>query len=159
MLINNAAVGLLEDKESTSTWRETWNRTFDSNVTSVRLVTHAFLPLLRNSPGPRIINVSSARGSFTLSLADTNPPTASLPYSVGKAACNLLTLEMAKAEPEMRVYAVSPGHCKTAFNGYRGEKDPVEGGRCAAELVIAEDGVYGNGFWSFEGGAMSEMGW
>lgn len=79
----------------------------------------------------------------------------------------MLTLEMGKAEPGVKFYAVSPGHCRTAFNGFRGKKEPLEGGRCAAELALAGKtdgdgegvGEYESGFWEFEGQEMREVGW
>lgn len=71
----------------------------------------------------------------------------------------MLTVEMGKSEPRVRFYAVSPGHCRTAFNGFRGVKEPVEGGRCTAMLVEAEEGYYGNGLWEFEEDQMREVAW
>lgn len=71
----------------------------------------------------------------------------------------MLTLEMGKAEPGVVFYAVSPGHVRTAFNGFRGRKEPVEGGRCAAELAVAEEGTYETGFWEDEGEGMKVVRW
>ena len=31
--------------------------------------------------------------------------------------------------------AISPGHCRTAFNGYQGTRDPLEGADVVGELV------------------------
>ena len=70
---------------------------------------------------------------------------------MSKTALNALTVEYAKVEPSVRFYAASPGHCKTAFNGYRGTKDPLDGARVVVELATAERGKYGNGFWELEG--------
>jgi len=60
---------------------------------------------------------------------------------------------------DVSFYAANPGHCRTAFNGYTGKKDPVEGARVVVELALAEKGVYGNGFWEFEEGRMRETAW
>ncbi len=51
----------------------------------------------------------------------------------------------------MKFYAVNPGFCKTAFNGYKGTKDPLGVARVAVELAMAERGTYGGGFWQMEG--------
>lgn len=40
----------------------------------------------------------------------------------------------------MTFWAVSPGHCKTQFNGYRGKKDPLEGARVVVRLLGSERG-------------------
>lgn len=161
VLVNNAGLGALEDATSSSTWRDVWTRVLDTNVISIRLMTHHFLPLLqRSSFTARVINVSSARGSFARASSADSPPTASIPYSVSKAALNMLTLEMDKAIPGVEFYAVSPGHCKTAFNGFRGKKEPVEGGKCAAELAVGEEGQYGRGgFWEWENEGMGRVEW
>jgi hypothetical protein len=61
--------------------------------------------------------------------------------------------------PGVRFYVASPGHCRTGFNGFRGRKEPGEGARVVVELVLAEEGVYGNGFWEWEEGGMREVAW
>jgi NAD(P)-dependent dehydrogenase (short-subunit alcohol dehydrogenase family) len=117
------------------------------------------MPLLTLSPTPRVVNMSSARASIHNIVTNNLPPTACVPYSVSKVALNALTLEMGKMYPEVKFYAANPGHCRTAFNGFRGKKDPVEGARVVVELALAEKGRYASGFWQFEEGEMSEMKW
>ena len=117
------------------------------------------MPLLHHSLNPRVINISSARASIHNITSGNLPPTACVPYSVSKVALNALTLEFAKMYPDVDFYAANPGHCRTAFNGYRGKKDPVEGARVVVELVLADKGIYGQGFWQFEEGEMSEVPW
>ncbi|KAF2104437.1 NAD(P)-binding protein [Rhizodiscina lignyota] len=127
-LVNNAGIGL-NPKPDQSDFRAIYNQVFDTNVTSIALTTNLFLPLLSQSNGPRVINVSSARGSVAMQTNAKLPPTASIPYTVSKTALNITTLEMAKLNPEVMFHVVSPGHCKTAFNGYRGKKDPLDGAK------------------------------
>jgi NAD(P)-dependent dehydrogenase (short-subunit alcohol dehydrogenase family) len=57
---------------------------FETNVFGVIAVTNAMLPLLRRSPAPRIVNVSSHAASLSLT-SDPDVPFAALPPS---AACN-----------------------------------------------------------------------
>ena len=78
----------------------------------------------------------------------SNPPTNSVPYAVSKAALNALTIEMQLANPDVLFHIANPGYCKTAFNQYRGNRDPLEGARVVVELV---HGQYGPGFWEAEG--------
>lgn len=111
-----------------------------------------FLPLMKeSSPDAQIINISSARASLHLSSTRNLPPSTVISYSVSKTALNALTVEYAKAEPTIAFYAAIPGHCKTAFNGFKGTKDPLDGARVVVELVLAEKGKYENGFWQLEG--------
>ena len=91
----------------------------------------AFLPLLRRSPHPRLVNVSSGGGSISSMGAGTPA------YSVSKAALNALTLKLA-AELRDRgilVNAVCPGWVATDMGGAGGR--PVEEG--AASVLWAVD--------------------
>jgi len=117
-----------------------------------------------------VINISSARGSLVRSTTGKLPPTAAVAYSVSKTALNALTIEAQKSEDARTVeenggqrvqfYAVSPGHLKTAFNGYRGPKNPLDGAEVVVRLVIAsKDQVDGGSFWEFEEGEMRKVPW
>jgi NAD(P)-dependent dehydrogenase (short-subunit alcohol dehydrogenase family) len=117
------------------------------------------MPLLSLSPNPRVINISSARASIHNITTGNLPPTACVPYSVSKVALNALTLELGKSHPDVEFYAANPGHCKTAFNGFKGKKDPMEGARVVVELALAAKGRYAPGFWECEGNEMREMKW
>jgi len=158
VLINNAAFAA-NPKEDLSDFRQIYQKVFDANITSVALLTQHFLPLLKASPDPRVINISSSRASVAQVTKGTNPPTACIPYSVSKTALNMVTFEMAKVEKEVLFYVVSPGHCKTAFNGFRGLRDPVDGARVVVELVGAAREKFAGGFWEFEEGEMRVVPW
>ena len=157
VLINNAGIALAE--EDPVDFRSLWTQVMNTNVISVRIICELFLPLLRKSDDPRIINISSLRGSFDRVTKGRNPPVISSPYSTSKAALNMMMLEMASKDPNVTFFAVSPGHCKTAFNGFRGTKHPVDGGTAATELSLAEKGKYEAGFWENEENGMQEVGW
>jgi NAD(P)-dependent dehydrogenase (short-subunit alcohol dehydrogenase family) len=152
VLINNAGIALIPQSDR-SDLRPTYNHILNTNVSSIALCTSLFLPLLKSSsPHPRVLNVSSVRASLALLSSGKLPPTVSVPYSISKVALNALTLENALANKEVWFGAVSPGHCKTAFNGWRGRKDPVDGARVVVELAFAEGGRWqSGGFWQMEG--------
>ena len=52
---------------------------FETNVFGVIAVTNAMLPLLRRSPAPRIVNVSSHAASLTITGEPDGPFAALLP--------------------------------------------------------------------------------
>lgn len=94
------------------------------------------------------------------------PPTAAAAYSVSKTALNTLTIEFQKAEVagpakeaggRVKFWVISPGHLKTAFNNFRGTKDPLGGAEVVVRLVCEEGGQEGGTFWEFEGGEMREV--
>jgi len=163
VLINNAGIAAMTTaSDPLSSQRKLWTSIFNTNITSVALLTSSFLPLLSLSNQPKLINVSSTRGSITRSSNGSQPPSVVIPYSVSKAALNFLTVEQARANPGMEVNCVSPGHCKTAFNGYRGKKSPEDGAKVIVELAVAPRETFGSGgFWEAEGenGVMSRVEW
>ena len=111
---------------------------WETNVFGVLMVYQAMLPLLREAPAARIVNVSSGVGSLTLN-SDPAYPYRSIfgpVYPASKAALNAMTVAMAieLESAGIKVNAVSPGFTKTNLNEYAGT-DTVEDG--AAETVRA----------------------
>jgi len=121
---------------------------WETNVFGVLAVYQAMLPLLRKTPGARIVNVSSGVGSLA---ANSNPafPWRSIfgpVYPASKTALNALTIAMAlELEAEgIRVNAVTPGFTKTNLNGYAGTETLVEGAREAVRVaLLGADGPTG----------------
>jgi NAD(P)-dependent dehydrogenase (short-subunit alcohol dehydrogenase family) len=101
---------------------------FDTNTIGVIRVTQAALPLLRTSENPVVVNVTSSLGSF---WAVTNPERqeshfSSGAYGASKAAVSMLTVQYAKAEPEIKFNAIEPGYTATDFTAAMGGGRPVE---------------------------------
>jgi len=109
----------------------------DTNVASVVRTTTAFLPLLRRSSAPTIVNVTSGLGSFTaVHDADRIESTVVAPlYTASKAAVTMLTVQYAKALPEIRVNAADPGYTATDLNGNSGHQTVTEGTDAVVELA------------------------
>lgn len=109
---------------------------WETNVFGVLAVYQAMLPLLREAPAARIVNVSSGVGSLTMN-ADPAYAHRSMfgpVYPASKTALNAITLAMAiELEPAgIKVNAVSPGFTKTNLNNYAGTETVEEG---ASEVV------------------------
>jgi NAD(P)-dependent dehydrogenase (short-subunit alcohol dehydrogenase family) len=102
---------------------------FDTNVAGIVRVTHAFLPLLRRSEAPAVINVSSGMGSQALTHdPDRVESTIAAPlYTASKAAVTMLTMQYAKAMPDVRFNAADPGYTATDFNRHSGTQTITEG--------------------------------
>ncbi len=115
----------------------------DTNVAGIVRVTHAFLPLLRHSAHPAIINVSSGMGSFAVTHdPDRVEGTITAPlYTASKAAVTMLTTQYAKALPGIRVNAADPGYTATDFNGHSGPQTVTEG--TDAIVALATEGPEG----------------
>ncbi len=92
---------------------------FDTNAVSVVRTSEAALPLLRKSANPVIVNVSSALGSFWANHEPSRPAShvSAIVYGASKAAVSMLTVQYARAVPEVKVNAVEPGYTDTALGG------------------------------------------
>jgi NAD(P)-dependent dehydrogenase (short-subunit alcohol dehydrogenase family) len=124
VLINNAAIFPGEGREPFETIDPEWfNQAFDTNVVGVARVTKAFLPHLRKSEHARVANISSGAGSIS-EKEDFDY----YPYSVSKAALNMLTRALAAEfrEEEIVVTAISPGWVKTRMGGSNAPLTPRE---------------------------------
>jgi NAD(P)-dependent dehydrogenase (short-subunit alcohol dehydrogenase family) len=121
---------------------------WETNVFGVLAVTQALLPLLRETPGARIVNVSSGVGSLTRNSDKAFPyrPFFGPVYPASKTALNAITLAFAiELEPYgIKVNAVSPGFTKTALNGYEGTETVEEGAAEAVRVaLLGPDGPTG----------------
>jgi NAD(P)-dependent dehydrogenase (short-subunit alcohol dehydrogenase family) len=101
----------------------------------------AFLPLLRNSSQPRIVNVSSGAGQ----LSDMNGGRAA--YRVSKAGLNALTRTLASDERWLKVNTMCPGWVRTDMGGSAAPKSVEEGADTAVWLAtLPDDGPTGGFF-------------
>jgi NAD(P)-dependent dehydrogenase (short-subunit alcohol dehydrogenase family) len=129
ILINNAGIS----GDSARPLRQNFNDVFNTNVVGAAAVTEAFIPLLRKSTGPtparRIVNVSSSVGSLAYATAGRGVQPTWTPYSVSKAALNMLSLYTMHRlkDDKIAVVMTTPGFCGTAINKFAGFKDPADG--------------------------------
>lgn len=114
------------------------------NVFGVVRTVNAFLPLLRRAAAPRIVNVTSMRGSLGEPGAWVGQP--SMVYSSSKTALNALTVHWAREflGTPLKVNGAAPGHVATDFNGFRGTRTTDEGAAVAVRLAtLPADGPTG----------------
>lgn len=158
VLVNNAGIAP-SLAAPTDTRVEDYRRTYETNVFGVVAVTNAFLPALRRSPHPRIVNVSSGTASLTWS---TRPNPQFTPGSGGaaayrssKAALNALTVLYARtlAEDGFKVNALAPGMRATDLNPRAAASggDPAEAAQGALRLALLPDDGPTGGFFSWDG--------
>jgi NAD(P)-dependent dehydrogenase (short-subunit alcohol dehydrogenase family) len=154
VLVNNAGVQL-DDLPPSRLPFEALRRTFDTNVFGAVLVTQAMLPLLRQAPAARIVNLGSAMGSLSLTSDPENLRSGywQLAYAASKAALNAVTVQFAnelRAEG-IKVNAADPGYVATDLTGHQGFNSVQEGALPAVRLATLEaDGPTG-GFYNIDG--------
>ena len=112
VLVNNAAAYVDWTETGTGANLDAAHRVLETNLFGAWRLTQALLPLLRQSPSPRIVNVSSGAGSHGdpgFGLAVRGGAAAS--YGISKAALNALTSTFAAelAGTGVLVNAVCPG--------------------------------------------------
>ncbi len=119
---------------------------FATNVVSIVRVTNAFLPLLRRSDAPAVINVSSGMGSFALTHDPERVESkiVSPLYTASKAAVTMMTTQYAKALPGIRFNVADPGYTATDLNGHTGTQTVTEGTDAIVALAT-EDPSAGTG--------------
>ncbi|MGH9686500.1 MAG: SDR family NAD(P)-dependent oxidoreductase [Candidatus Acidiferrales bacterium] len=131
---------------------------FETNVFGVIAVTQAMLPLLREAPAARIVNVSSTVGSLS-SNADPNYPGRAMfgpSYGASKTALNAITLAFAielESTP-IKVNAACPGFTATDLNNFQGTRTVQQAAREPVRLAVL--GANGpTGTFSNEDGPLS----
>ncbi|MFK0256623.1 SDR family oxidoreductase [Streptomyces sp. NPDC090445] len=129
VLVNNAAINYDTAQRAVFADLDEVRRTLETNLFGAWRTAQAFLPLLRRSPHPRLVNVSSESGSLEHMSGGTPA------YGVSKAALNALTRKLADEllAERILVNAVCPGWIATDMGGPGG--GPVEQG--AASVVWA----------------------
>jgi NAD(P)-dependent dehydrogenase (short-subunit alcohol dehydrogenase family) len=151
VVVNNAAVKLERaPSPPTECTLDMVRRTFETNVFGAIRVIVATLPLLRRSPAPRIVNVSSGLGSLALATTDGSKYQAKplLSYNVSKAALNSLTVQFANElrGTNFKINAADPGFTNTDMTD-AGTRTPAEAAGVVIRLAtLPADGPTGRFF-------------
>lgn len=148
VLVNNAGISGGFPQSALDATLEQFRTVYETNVFGVVGVTQAFIDLLKKSAEPRIVNVTSAMGSLSLS-AD---PSGSMyhnkmaVYQSSKSALNMYTVNLAYdlRDTAFKVNMVCPGYTQTDFTSHQGTSTVKEAGaRIAKYALIGRDGPTG----------------
>ena len=127
VLVNNAGILLDEDKSALAMTSDIFETTLRTNTLGPWLIAQAFVPLLKKSAEPRIVNVSSGGGQLEDGADGWAPG-----YCVSKTALNGVTVQLAAALPKFAVNSVCPGWVRTEMGGENANRSVAEG---AATIV------------------------
>jgi NAD(P)-dependent dehydrogenase (short-subunit alcohol dehydrogenase family) len=122
VLVNNAGIIVDGDNAILEIGDDLFRKTLETNTLGPLRVTRAFVPLLRKSKAPRVINVSSGGGQLT-GRADGWAPA----YCISKTALNGVTVQLAAALPKFAVNSVCPGWVRTEMGGENASRSVEEG--------------------------------
>ncbi|PVI01177.1 short chain dehydrogenase [Periconia macrospinosa] len=139
-LINNA--GIAEGGKHPT--RAELRNLFEINVFGPTILTNSLIPLLQNSPAPKVINVSSERGSIhnCANPAESKYGDGGLPaYRVTKAALNMLTVTQYKELKSFgcKVWCYCPGFVISNLGG--AELQPMRKQMGAEDPQTSADGI------------------
>jgi NAD(P)-dependent dehydrogenase (short-subunit alcohol dehydrogenase family) len=161
VLVNNAGISLDIGTPVTDADLDVFRRTYETNVFGLVAVTNAFLPALRRSAHPRIVNVSSGTGSLTWSTGP-NPQFdyqraatgRGAAYRSSKSAVDALTVFYAQAlaDDGFKVNALAPGLRATNLNPQAAAGgDPAEAAAGAIRLALLSDDAPTGQLFSWDG--------
>lgn len=149
VLINNAAILHARDETSLNLTSAALASHMATNVVGPAKMLQALLPLL--APGARVANISSGVGSLAM-LSDGRIDAQITPYSISKAALNMLTVHQARqlaageATRGIAVVAIDPGHVKTEMGGPNAVVEVADSARgvlrTLAGLTTADSGKF-----------------
>ena len=131
VLVNNAGIMVDGDDAILEISDELLRKTLETNTLGALRVTRAFVPLLRKSKAPRVINVSSGGGQLTGGADGWSPA-----YCISKTALNGVTSQLATALPKFAVNSVCPGWVRTDMGGRNATRSVEEGADTIVWLAI-----------------------
>jgi NAD(P)-dependent dehydrogenase (short-subunit alcohol dehydrogenase family) len=144
VLLNNAGIGTDWGVSGTAPDFEAMQRALQTNFYGAYKLAVALLDLLRQSPHPRIVNVSSGMGGVS-EMGGWSPG-----YRVSKAALNAMTRILATELKDERflVNSACPGFVATDMGGQFGAKKSVQDGAAGVVWLatLPDDGPSGGFF-------------
>lgn len=145
LLVNNAGISGGFGQSALTSSIDQFKSVYDTNLFGSIRVTQAFIDLLKKSPEPRIVNVSTAMASLTLAADLTNGsfPTRFVVYQSSKTALNMYTVNLAYElrDTPFKVNVVCPGYTQTDFTGHQGTSTVKEAAqRIVKYAIIDQDG-------------------
>lgn len=152
VLINNAGIYGSAPQSALDAGIDNFKNVYETNVYGVVRTTQTFMDLLRNSPGPKIVNVSSSVGSLSLQ-SDPNWQFYDFAkfavYASSKSALNMYTVTLAYElrDTAFKVNVIDPGYTKTDFNDHQGSGTVEEAAaRIVKYALIGNEGPTGKYF-------------
>jgi len=153
ILVNNAGISAERTTLPSQADVDVMRQVYETNVFGVVAIIQAMLPLLREAPAGRIVNMSTGLGSLTLTAGPEAPMHRMqlLSYNTSKTALNALTVQFANEllDTPIKVNAANPGLCATDLSFGKG-RPASEGAAVAVRLALLgpegpTGGFYGDG--------------
>jgi len=154
ILVNNAGVAieqLMGGNNSSSLPSDVLQQTFQTNLFSVVTLTQKLLPLIKNAPEGRIVNLSSILGSLTLHSMPNSPiePAKAFAYNASKTALNAYTVHLAHElkDTPIKVNSAHPGWVKTELGGPHAPMEIADSYKTSVYLATLDTNGPSGGFF------------
>src|SRR6185437_14828990 len=144
VLINNAGISGIQPQNISSIKIEDLRKVFDTNFFGAVQTTQEFIPLLKKSKEPRIINVSSELGSLSVHSSTQNPNYAIYDaYSSSKTALNAFTVMLANEfrNSNFKINSVTPGYTATNLNNFQGTQTVEQAAKTIVKYATMDNDV------------------
>jgi NAD(P)-dependent dehydrogenase (short-subunit alcohol dehydrogenase family) len=148
VLVNNAGIPGSFQQLPSAADDGNLHAVFETNFFGPVRMVRVFMPLLRNSTQPRIVNVTSDLASLTLHndpdwvyYRFKNPA-----YGPSKTALNAYTVALAYElrDSPFKINAINPGYTATDFNRHTGTKKVEDAAKIVADYaMLGPDGPTG----------------
>jgi NAD(P)-dependent dehydrogenase (short-subunit alcohol dehydrogenase family) len=152
VLVNNAGVShagrpgmtfedIMQTNSLTTAPLDDVRAVWETNVFGVIAVTQAMLPLLREAPAARIVNMGSTGGSLAWNSNPANTHRVMFGnYSASKSAAHAVALAFAFSleSTNIKVNIACPGHTATALNNFSGTRSVQQGASRAVQLAVLD---------------------
>ena len=142
VLINNAGISGGQPQNMSSLEIENLRKVFDTNFFGAVQTTQEFIPLLKRSGEPRIVNVSSGLGSLTVHSTTQNLNFALYDaYSCSKTALNAFTVMLANeySDTNFKINSVTPGYTATDLNQHKGTQTVEQGAKVIVKYATVDN--------------------
>ncbi|HUX61192.1 MAG TPA: SDR family NAD(P)-dependent oxidoreductase [Ignavibacteriaceae bacterium] len=150
VLINNAGISGGLHQNISAVDIEDLRKVFETNFFGAVQTTQQFIPLLKKSNVPVVVNVSSELGSLTTHNSTLNPNYKIYDaYSISKTALNAFTVMLANELKNLgfRINSVSPGYTATDLNQFKGTQTVEQGAKSIVKYATLDnEGVTGKFF-------------
>lgn len=152
VLINNAGISGDQPQNISTGEMENLRKVFETNFFGAVQTTQEFIPLLKRSNDPRIVNVTSGLASLTLHSAEnSNNPNITLydAYSCSKIALNAFTVLLAKEfeNTDFKINSIAPGYTATDLNQFKGVQTVEQAAKTIIKYVtLNNEGATGKFF-------------
>lgn len=154
ILVNNAGMcseQLMGINSSSSISPDILQQTFHTNLFAVIALTQKLLPLIKQAPAGRIVNLSSILASLTLHSMPNSPidPAKAFAYNASKTALNAYTIHLAHElrDTNLKVNSAHPGWVKTELGGPMAPMEVADSGKTSVHLATLDDSGPSGGFF------------